>query len=110
MGSDSLPVSLAYYSALQLLMLRSLKPRVGGAQKDGRWEAGGRRERPSIKQSPVCRLQLSLETHDPIEDSVCDIPWFTGYRYAHVAAIAGVPLTTPPSPTQAELLRSPVTI
>jgi len=53
---------------------------------------------------------LSLETREPNKDSVCDIPWFTGYTYAHVAAIAGMPLTTPPSPTQAELLRSPVTI
>ena len=41
-GSDSPPVNLAYYSALQLLMLRGLKPRVGGAQKDGSWEAGGK--------------------------------------------------------------------
>ena len=48
-GSDSLPVNLAYYSALQLLMLRSLKLHVRGAQKNGKWEAGGRREGPCIK-------------------------------------------------------------
>jgi len=38
-----------------------------------------------------------------LKDSVCDIPWFTGYRYTHVAAIAGIPLTTPPPPHRLSL-------